>query len=142
MITIVDPTDTKAVRNIENVLALYEGMINNKTAVETVPEYVAEGYIQHNPVVPDGVNGLAQGFGYINSTRPVSRVEVHRLIASGDWVYAHVNFRNLYNDDPADRGVAGVDIYRMNDEGKTVEHWDVLQPVGDPADAAHANGMF
>lgn len=55
------------------------------------------------------------------------RVVVHRIIAVGDYVWAHVNFINLFNDDPQDRGIAGVDIYRMNSDGKAIEHWDVLQ---------------
>jgi predicted SnoaL-like aldol condensation-catalyzing enzyme len=57
-------------------------------------------------------------------------------------VWAHVNFINLYNDEPNDRGVAGVDIYRFNSDGKMVEHWDVLEEVPDPSKAANANGMF
>jgi hypothetical protein len=36
-------------------------------------------------------------------------------------------FSYLYNDDPNDRGIAGVDIFKFNSDGKIVEHWDVLQ---------------
>jgi predicted SnoaL-like aldol condensation-catalyzing enzyme len=63
-----------------------------------------------------------------------------------------VNFLNLFTDDPNDTGVAGVDIYRMNAEGKAVEHWDTLQLVGTHQNSApiiapnipraNANGMF
>jgi predicted SnoaL-like aldol condensation-catalyzing enzyme len=56
--------------------------------------------------------------------------------AVGDYVWAHVNFLNLFNDDPDDAGVAGVDIYWMDAGGKVVEHWDVLQLVGDPNNSA------
>ena len=81
-----------------------------------------------------------------------ARVVVHRIIAVGDHVWAHVNFLNLLNDYPDDAGVAGVDIYRMDADGKAVEHWDVLQLVGDPKNSApwvapnvpraNPNGMF
>ena len=70
------------------------------------------------------------------------RVVVNQIIAAGDYVWAHVNFINLYNDNPQDRGIASVDIYKMNENGKAIEHWDVLQEVGDPKEATHANGMF
>ena len=43
-----------------------------------------------------------------------------------------MNFLNLFNDDPEDTGVAGVDIYRLDADGKAIEHWDTLQLVGNP----------
>jgi predicted SnoaL-like aldol condensation-catalyzing enzyme len=67
-------------------------------------------------------------------------------------VFAHVNFVNLLTDDPNDTGIAGVDIYKMNADGRAIEHWDTLQLVGDPKNAApwvgpnippaNSNGMF
>jgi predicted SnoaL-like aldol condensation-catalyzing enzyme len=51
-------------------------------------------------------------------------------------VFAHVNFLNLFNDDPEDTGIAGVDIYRMDSKGRAIEHWDTLQPVGNPTNSA------
>jgi hypothetical protein len=84
--------------------------------------------------------------------RARARVVVHRIIAVGDYLWAHLNFLNLFNDDPDDTGIAGVDIYRMDAEGKAVEHWDTLQLVGTPQNfapiiapnipRANANGMF
>src|SRR5258708_30879390 len=141
MIEIVDSKDA-AVRNKDNVLALYDAMINRKIPEEAVSNFLVPGYIQHNPLVTDGAAGLAAFFGKMTKDRASLRVVVHRIIAAGDYVWAHVNFINLYDDNPQDRGIAGVDIYKMNADGKATEHWDVLQEIGDPKNAAHANGMF
>jgi predicted SnoaL-like aldol condensation-catalyzing enzyme len=35
---------------------------------------------------------------------------------------------------------AGMDIFRMDERGRIVEHWDVLRRV--PKQMAHTNGMF
>jgi predicted SnoaL-like aldol condensation-catalyzing enzyme len=142
MIEIVNPNHARAVRNKGNVLALYDAMINNKNSEEAVSKFLVPNYIQHNPLVPDGAAGLAGFFDKMTKDRANLHVVVHRIIAVGDYVWAHVNFINLFSDDPQDRGIAGVDLYRMNAEGKAVEHWDVLQEIGDPENAAHANGMF
>jgi predicted SnoaL-like aldol condensation-catalyzing enzyme len=152
MIEILDTNDRRAVRNKNNVLELYELMINTKRSEEGTSKHVSSMYIQHNPLIADGSVALGQFFGKLTRERAKARVVVHKIIAVGDWVWAHVNFLNLFSDDPGDTGVAGVDIYKMDAEGKTIEHWDTLQFVGDPKNSApmlgpnipraNRNGMF
>jgi len=152
MIETVDTADSSAVRNKNNVLALYDLMINQKRSEEATAKFVSPSYIQHNPIIPDGSLALGQFFGKVTRERLRARVVVHKIIAVGDYVWAHLNFLNLFTDDPNDTGIAGVDIYRMNPEGKAVEHWDTLQLVGDPKNSApllgpnipraNPNGMF
>jgi predicted SnoaL-like aldol condensation-catalyzing enzyme len=149
---LVDPRDQNAVRNVDNVLALYQMMINEDKAVEGTAKFLNPDYIQHNPLIADGAAALGKYFAGVKGAHPSARVVVHRIIAVSDYVFAHVNFVNLLTDDPNDTGIAGVDIYKMNAEGKAVEHWDALQLVGDPKNsapwvgpnipAANANGMF
>ncbi|ESX66266.1 MULTISPECIES: nuclear transport factor 2 family protein [unclassified Mesorhizobium] len=152
MLELVDGNDSRAVRNKDNILGFYDLVINQKKAEEYVPKFIAPGYIQHNPLIADGPVALAQFFGQINKERALARVVVHKIIALDDYVWAHVNFLNLFNDDPNDTGIAGVDIYKMDANGKAIEHWDTLQVVGDPQNSApliapnipraNANGMF
>ena len=129
MIETVDTADSRAVRNKNNVLALYDLMINQRRSEEAAAKFVGPSYIQHNPIIPDGSLALGHFFGKVTRERLRVRVVVHKIIAVGDYVWAHVNFLNLFTDDPNDTGIAGVDIYRMNADGKAVEHWDTLQFV-------------
>ena len=152
MIEIVDINDWRTVRNKNNVLELYELMINQKKPEEATAKFLSSAYVQHNPLIPDGSVALGLYFGKVTRERARARVVVHKIIAVGDYVWAHVNFVNLFNDDPVDTGVAGVDIYKMDADGKAIEHWDTLQLVGGPKNsapwvapdipAANSNGMF
>ena len=152
MLILVGPNDSRAIRNKDNVLALYDLMINKKQSEEATAKFVSPAYIQHNPLIADGSVALGKFFGQVTRERAKARVIVHRIIAVDDYVWAHVNFLNLFNDDPDDTGIAGVDIYRMDADGKAVEHWDTLQIVGDPKNSvpligpniprANPNGMF
>ena len=151
-LALVDPRDRNAARNINNVLTLYQMMINKDKAVEGTAKFLAPDYVQHNPLIADRSAALGKYFAGVKAAHPRAHVVVHRIIAVGDYVFAHVNFVNLLTDDPNDSGVAGVDIYRMNAEGKAVEHWDALELVGDPKNSApwvgpnipraNPNGMF
>ncbi|MGO7623912.1 hypothetical protein ACC687_37610, partial [Rhizobium ruizarguesonis] len=60
-----------------------------------------------NPLFADGAESLGKFFGQVNKERANSRVVVYRIIAVDDYVFAHVNFLNLFNDDPEDTGIAG-----------------------------------
>ncbi len=136
MLELVDPKDSRAVRNKDNVLKLYDLMINQKKSEEGTAKFLRLDYIQHNPLIPDGAVALGQYFGQVTREHARARVVVHKIIAVGDYVFAHVNFLNLLTDNPNDTGVAGVDIYRFDADGKAAEHWDALQLVGDPTNSA------
>lgn len=136
MIELVDTNDSRAVRNKNNILSFYDLVINKKKSEEFVGQFISPAYIQHNPLIADGPVALGQFFGQITRERAQARVVVDKIIAVGDYVFAHVNFLNLFNDDPEDTGIAGVDIYKMDADGKAIEHWDTLQLVGDPTNSA------
>jgi len=64
-------------------------------------------------LIANGPDALGKFLRQITKERARARVVVHKIIAVGDYVFAHVNFLNLFNDDPKDTGIAGVDIYKM-----------------------------
>lgn len=93
-------------------------------------------YIQHSAVVPDGFDGLMSLVAQFDEQFGGYSVEVKRVIAEDDFVWAHCH----YGYGPSDPlGKAIVEIFRFED-GLMVEHWDVIQDV--PADSANTNGMF
>jgi hypothetical protein len=69
MIELVDVNDSRAVRNKDNILGFYDLMINKKRSGEAAAKYVSPGYIQHNPLIPNG----ADGAGLSALDRPAAR---------------------------------------------------------------------
>jgi hypothetical protein len=59
-------------------------------------------------------------------------LEIKRAVAEGEMVVRH----SLIETSPEDRGTAAADFFRL-EEGKVVEHWDVLQPVPESAANDH-----
>lgn len=127
-----DPTTEEANRAL--VVAFYDRVFNRHEVVEGA-KVLTDGYVQHNPRVPDGKEPFVRFFVERFVKFPEARSRIARSVAQGDLVWLHVHS----TDNPQDRGRAIVDIFRVKD-GRIVEHWDVIQPV--PESSANANGMF
>ena len=87
-------------------------------------------YIQHNLGAADGL----AGFGALLQALPPrsARVNTVRVFEDGDYVFAHTDY-NFFGPK------IGFDIFRF-ENGRIVEHWDVLQQV--PVHAVHDHPMF
>jgi predicted SnoaL-like aldol condensation-catalyzing enzyme len=95
--------------------------------------YVAEGYIQHNPGLPDGRTAARDSLA-VMFAEPTFAIEVVRELCDGDLCAVHLRVRRAGAD-----VAAVIDIYRA-DERQIVEHWDVIQPW--PVTSANDHPMF
>lgn len=103
-------------------------LIMGHRAMEAVEKYIAEDFIEHNPLVHGGnrdgfIRHLVEG-GLTDPSRPHMTMHVDRVIASGNMVVTHIHVE----PGAGAPTLVFMDIYRVED-GKIVEHWDVMQPL-------------
>ncbi len=123
----------------KDLVLKFEDLAFEKKDANAAAQLLSDDFKQHNPQIPDGKEGFIQGVGgYLLKQNPNLKLTVKRVVAQDDLVVLHV-FGKYDNNNPAERGVAVMDIFRVKD-GKIAEHWDVIEAI--PETAANTNTMF
>ena len=123
----------KEISNEKIVRNFYNDVFIAKNASAAI-NYLEANYIQHNPNVPTGREAFINVFTKIFQQNPNFNTQIQRIYTDGDYVIVHSFSPSKGSSN------AIVDIYRINNNGKIAEHWDVIQPI--PNKPANNNTMF
>ena len=105
----------------------------NKRDMTAFDKYFTKNYIQHNPLVPDGLEAVRK---WVTTLPKDFRYDPGVITESDNIVMIHARLNNLYG-----KTYIAVDIFRV-ENGKLAEHWDVLQEEVPAEKSANGNPMF
>jgi len=134
----LDAEKARLDRNKQTVTAFYTTFMNDHDPEGAMQKYVGAEYRQHNPFVADGKEAFITFFKGLFQRVPKARMEIKRVIAEGDLVAVHVH----HLDPTGGKGRASMDWFRLDQSGKIVEHWDVMQWVPEDNEVLNKNTMF
>ena len=109
--------------NKRNAIDFYRMAYMGKPA-EAISEFVGVEYIQHNPDVENGKEGLIKYFNRMAIEYSEKTIEFVRAVAEGDLVALHTH--QIW---PGNEEYITMDFFRFDEKGKIVEHWDAIQKV-------------
>jgi predicted SnoaL-like aldol condensation-catalyzing enzyme len=129
-----ETTGTEATETERNRKLVLEGFAEfARGNMDILRTLLREDFLEHSPGNPSGRDAFIDFI--VHAPVAGARLELRRTVADGQYVVMH------YLMTPAgdERGTAVVDIWRL-ENGLIVEHWDVKQPIPEPAEIPH--GMF
>jgi predicted SnoaL-like aldol condensation-catalyzing enzyme len=112
----------------QNAINLYLEGIEQGHAREAIAKYTGARYTQHSTGVADGQKGFIAFFEPFLERNPVRKFQIIRALQDGPRVFLQVH-QSLNN------GAAEwltTDFFDTDENGKIVEHWDVIAPALPP----------
>ncbi len=120
----------------KQLLAGFGAEVFGKKNLAGLEKYMREDYIQHNPLVPQGLAGFRQFFADWFGAVPDWQYSLEKIVAEGDAVWVYGTYSGTLQGNwlgiPGNGrhySIHAVDIFRVQD-GKLAEHWDVIDTYG------------
>lgn len=111
----------------------YLNAVFNEKDLEKVETFWKDDMNQHNPSMPNGLDVLR---GFITSEDNQISYEPGIAMEEGNIVAVHGRYSNWFG-----KTMIAVDYFRVED-GKFIEHWDVMQEEVPASEAVNGNAMF
>lgn len=121
----------------KRVVLQYYDAANNAKDFLAASKFVANNVEIHDPLLPDGLDGLQSYIQSLIKDHPRARVDVKRVLTAGDQVFLHSHAIRA----PGSVGFIAGDIFRL-ENGKIVEQWSVLHPIPEKPHPDNPNGAF
>jgi predicted SnoaL-like aldol condensation-catalyzing enzyme len=102
--------------------------------ITAIDEYMSTDFIQHNPTIADGPEGVKALVQMLVSQKiPKQKIQFKHVVTDGDIVILHSRYEMNAKE------FRFIDIYRISN-GKLVEHWDSMMQI--PDERANTNSAF
>ncbi|MDH7445516.1 nuclear transport factor 2 family protein [Aquimarina sp. 2201CG14-23] len=108
-----------------------------KGEMDKIQNYIeGDNYIQHNPDIANGLSGLGKALEAM-AKQGIAMVytKVHKVLGEGNFVLT------ISEGTLGDQHTSFYDLFRV-ENGKIVEHWDVVETIMPEADRKNTNGKF
>jgi predicted SnoaL-like aldol condensation-catalyzing enzyme len=116
-------------------VALIEDVLMGKNPAKITDYISADSYAQHNPMIKDGLSGIVEAVETLTAQNNMFKyTKIHKVLGEGNFVLT------VSEGEWGGKTHAFYDLFRV-ENGKMVEHWDVIQAVP-TENLANTNGMF
>lgn len=131
---VMDLDKTEA--NKQVVKDLLEKVFMN-SEMDKIATYInPTNYIQHNPAIADGLDGLGAAMKMMaENGMTMEYITIHKIVGEGNFVL--VMSEGKLGGQPT----AYYDLFRLENE-QIVEHWDVITPIPLKSEWKNDNGKF
>ena len=132
-----DITDKDKVESNKQVVKDLLEKVFMQGQMDKITNYISPTtYIQHNPMIGDGLEGLGAGMKAMGENGMSMTYEtIHKVLGQGNFVLT------MSEGKLGDQATAYYDLFRL-ENGLIVEHWDVIAAIPPKSEWKNENGKF